>query len=221
MSAISDIEEIQALLQPRYPNVVVDGDIGKITTAAVRNVGEQADAKLGAAIQTILARRRHVEVDGWIGRLSMEALAHLDEEGDIEALTDFKPELGPLHTVKTSSFADPADVRAFKSCKAKGGSDQTCFKTGDNGIGKWGHFTAQELEPMVALPREVWREAGKIGGAKVIVMYHGRNLNAILGDTMPSIANIKNGAGMDTNPAVAKFFGLKPPYMVEMSWRWG
>ena len=37
-----------------------------------------------------------------------------------------------------SSFADLADVRAFKRAKAKGMTDQEAFRYGDNGIGCFG-----------------------------------------------------------------------------------
>jgi len=43
-----------------------------------------------------------------------------------------------IHKVIASSFADPADVRAFKRCKAQGKTDQECFRVGDNGVGCWG-----------------------------------------------------------------------------------
>lgn len=125
------------------------------------------------------------------------------------------------HIVTASSFADPADVEAFKRCKARGYSDEFCFTRGDNGIGKWGHCTAQYRDPMVALPREDWQEAGKTGGAGVIVRYHGRTVHAILGDTMPHRANIENGAGIDLNPAAARELGLKPPFLVPgVEWEW-
>lgn len=131
------------------------------------------------------------------------------------------PALDPdWNTVKASSFADPADIRAFKRCKAQGGSDQECFKVGDNGIGAWGHDTTTAA-PMVALPREVWQRAGKKGGAKVQVSFKGIVTDAVLGDTMPRLANIKNGAGIDLNPACAKALGLKPPFLVSgVKWRW-
>ena len=125
------------------------------------------------------------------------------------------------NTVRASSFADPKDVEAFKRCKAKGLSDQQCFRVGDNGIGAWGHTTAQERAPMVALPREIWKNAKKRGGAKVLVRYKDRECVAILGDTMPALANIRNGAGIDLNPACAKALGLKPPFLVAgVRWRW-
>lgn len=221
-TAVQDIEELQALLAKKYPAIHVDGDIGKLTTATVLEVGASGDADLATAVQAILARRQpKLVVDGRIGAFTMAALRALDEAGDHEsaAETDL-PEEGPVHRVLASSFADLADVRSFKRCKANGGSDQHCFQTGDNGIGAWGANTAQEETPMVALPREVWRKAGKTGGAKVLITHKGDECHAVLGDTMPSLANIKNGADMDTNPAVAKAFGLHPPYMVPMTWEW-
>jgi hypothetical protein len=122
--------------------------------------------------------------------------------------------------MKASSFADPADIKAFKKCKSEGKSDMTCFKVGDNGIGLWGHDTAQEHTPMCALPRDVWKLAGKKGGAKVAVVANGRTVVGILGDTMPHTSNIKNGAGIDLNPAFAKQLGLKPPFLVTATWSW-
>ncbi|CAB4146292.1 hypothetical protein UFOVP1319_3 [uncultured Caudovirales phage] len=122
--------------------------------------------------------------------------------------------------VLATSFADPADVAAFKRCKAKGKSDMACFKVGDNGIGKWGHNTAQEHTPMCALPRDVWKKAGKKGGDKVRVWRDNRSVVGILGDTMPLTANIKNGAGIDLNPAFAKALGFKPPFLTPVNWEW-
>lgn len=221
-TAIQDIEDLQRLLATNFPEIQVDGDIGKRTVAAVqsaRGVSEQ----FAKDIQLILQRRSpNLVIDGVIGPKSISVLHDLDEAGDHESVADTKLDGSPSdeHKVLASSFADLADVSSFRRCKASGGSDQHCFKSGDNGIGAWGHNTAQEDTPMVALPREVWRKAGRTGGAKVIVTYKDRSIVAILGDTMPSLANIHNGAGMDTNPAVARAFGLRPPYMLPMTWRW-
>lgn len=138
-----------------------------------------------------------------------------------EALEDFARRLSGKRVVRASSFADPEDVRRFKECKANGGSDGQCFKVGDNGIGKWGHTTAQSGIPMCALPREDWQEAGKVGGSFIRVTYNGLTVQGILGDTMPSRANITNGCGIDLNPAFAKSFGLTPPFIVEgVEWEW-
>src|SRR4051812_26848824 len=60
------------------------------------------------------------------------------------------------HDVLATSFADPADVAAFRRCKAAGGSDQECFRVGDNGIGKWGDDCTAGSGPKCALPPEDW-----------------------------------------------------------------
>lgn len=177
-------------------------------------------------IQTILARFfPQIKVDGDIGKITMSCIAELDEMGDQEALNaeplPASAAKGGKHVVNGTSFADLKDVEAFRQCKRGGGSDQACFKKGDNGIGKWGHNTAQETTPMVALPREVWRNAGKTGGALVRVSLNDKSVLAILGDTMPSLSNIENGAGIDMNPATVKALGLRPPVMQKgIVWEW-
>jgi hypothetical protein len=124
--------------------------------------------------------------------------------------------------VTASSFADPADVAAYKRCKERGHSDKFCRRLGDNGVGAWGHFTAQEFSPMVALPVDDWRKAKKRGGAKVLIRYNGGEpIEAILADTMPRKDRIKNGAGIDLNPAAMKAFGLKAPILEPgFEWTW-
>lgn len=137
------------------------------------------------------------------------------------ALEDFARRISGVRRVRASSFADPEDVRRFRSCKATGKTDMECFRVGDNGVGRWGHFTAQENVPMAALPREDWQEAGKTGGARLRVSYNGTTVEGILGDTMPARANIRNGASLDLNPAFAKALGLTPPFLVEgVTWEW-
>src|SRR6478736_2151428 len=125
-----------------------------------------------------------------------------------------------IHNVKASSFADPADVAAFRRCKAQGNSDQVCFRVGDNAIGKWGDPTDAPV-PMCALPPEDWQPLGaKARGAKVLVTGNGRSVVCELRDTMPAKANIKNGAGIDLNPAAVAALGLHPPILVPATWRW-
>lgn len=155
-----------------------------------------------------------IDLDNWRGPKTERALELFKQSLQSENFeTDW-------HTVKASSFADPADVAAFKKCKALGNSDSFCFARGDNGIGAWGHNTAQEETPMCALPREIWQRAGKSGGAGVEVRFNGVTVVGILGDTMPSLANIKNGCGIDLNPGFGKEWELKPPFMVTVQWRW-
>ena len=129
------------------------------------------------------------------------------------------------HKVNASSFADTADVAAYRRCKARGKSDQECFKVGDNGIGFTGMDCSREDKPMCALPVEVWAERwGKkinAAGRTVLVRYNGKVIAGVLGDTMPKLANIKNGCGIDLNPSFAKALGLRPPFKVAVEWAWG
>ncbi len=126
----------------------------------------------------------------------------------------------PVHFVKASSFADPADVLAFKRCKAGGGTDQECFKVGDNAIGCWGDSTSAPV-PMCALPREDWQPLGSAArGRKVLVKANGHSVVCELRDTMPHKRNIKNGAGIDLNPAAVAKLGMKPPIMIAATWQW-
>lgn len=138
---------------------------------------------------------------------------------------------GPAVKVLASSFADMADLRAFERCKAQGKSDVECFKVGDNGVGCWGDKTAQTEIPMCALPPEDMEEKwGSLAAAKhkkvlVTLTGHGGKLTrrmvvCLLADRMPARRNIKNGAGIDLNPAAAKALGLVPPFMVEAEWEW-
>lgn len=129
-----------------------------------------------------------------------------------------------VHAVKASSFADPADLAAFKKAKAAGKTDEEAFKVGDNCIGKWGDFTGDaDGVPMCALPPEVWMARfpnGGARGAKVSVTIHGRTVTGELRDTMPHLANIDNGAGIDLNPAFLKQLNLRAPLMEDAFWRW-
>lgn len=150
----------------------------------------------------------NLEADNWRGTKTEKALA------------DFRKSLSGARIVKASSFADPADIAAFRRCKNEGHSDQHCFRFGDNGVGAWGHDTTGTI-PMCALPREDWQEANKVGGSIVRVSFGSITVDCVLGDTMPRRANIKNGAGIDLNPAAVEAFGLRPPILKDgFSWEW-
>ena len=114
--------------------------------------------------------------------------------------------------VEASSFADPADVRAFRRCKATGKSDLACFAVGDNGIGQFGKITAQEHTPMVAVHgNDMKARWGSIVGAAhrpVVVTANGRTINATVEDRVSAKGRI------DLNPAAAKLLGLNPPFLV-------
>ena len=122
------------------------------------------------------------------------------------------------HSVMASSFADPADVRAFRRCKSAGGTDRECFRVGDNGIGAWGDDTTGSV-PMCALPPEDWAAfPAPRGGTRIRVTGNGRMVVCELRDTMPHRRFIKNGAGIDLNPAACLALGLTPPVMYPVVW---
>lgn len=96
---------------------------------------------------------------------------------------------------------------------ADGDTPAQALKLGDNGVGYWGDDTTSTTVPMCALPRDDWlTKWGKGSAARgkgVLVTYKGKTVTAQLRDTMPSHANIKNGAGIDLNPGLVDAFGLK------------
>lgn len=171
------------------------------------------------SIQAIL----HVAEDGIFGPQSMNALSLLVKLPDASPWPqdDEQPfENGP-QTVKASSFADPADVRAFRHCKSDGGTDQQCFKVGDNGIGKWGDDCTEGSGPRCALPPEVWSTFGSAARGKKVLVTHGdKSVVCELRDTMPHIANLANAARIDLNPDACAALGLMPPVMADVTWQW-
>lgn len=169
------------------------------------------------AIQGLLG----VDQDGTWGNLSQGALdALVRPTGTGNGQTE--------HHVKASSFADPADVAAFRRCKDQGKSDNDCFKLGDNAIGYWGDSTAENTGPSCALPpddiRDRWGSVS-LGRHKLVDVYKDDNestetVTCVLKDTMPWKKNITNGAGIDLNPDAVRALGLEPPIMVSAVWRW-
>lgn len=170
------------------------------------------------AIQRIL----EVSDDGIYGKKTDDALVRVRREADRErAVTKFE---SGEHSGKASSFADSADIRAFRICKAAGGSDLECFEVGDNGIGCYGDDVSEGSGPSCALPPEDSEEKwGSVAAARhkpVRVTANGKTEICILKDRMPHRANIKNGAIIDLNPDAAKALDLSPPFMVPCSWQW-
>lgn len=141
-------------------------------------------------------------------------------QGMLTAIISRIDQSNGVHSVIASSFADPADIAAFRACKAKGGSDQFCFSKGDNGIGKWGRDCSEGSGPAVALPPEDWQKFEDPQRLKVLLTFHDKQVVCDLGDTMPHKANIKNGASIDVNPDAAHILGLTPPFLVPVTWQW-
>lgn len=123
-----------------------------------------------------------------------------------------------------SSFADAADVRAFRRAKARGLSDQEAFQFGDNGVGCFGDDVTTLKIPFVAVPPDDMIERwGSVKAAKhkrVLVTIHGETKECVVGDRMPWRKNIRNRAVIDLAPGAQAAFGLKPPFMVKASWKW-
>lgn len=167
-------------------------------------------------IQGLLA----VTQDGVFGPKSLAALHSLINTPD-EAPWPTTAQDG-VHHVMASSFADPADVAAFRKCKAMGGSDQDCFKVGDNGIGKWGDDCTEGSGPKCALPPEDWLPKWGVSArhAKVLVTIGEKSVVCQMDDTMPHKANIHNGAGIDLNPDACAALGVHPPLMTAATWQW-
>ena len=153
------------------------------------------------------------EISALMGRISEHLLADWEEPAE-EPTEELE-----WHEVLASSFADPADIAAFKKCKEKGHSDQHCFKYGDNGIGKWGDDTTMPF-PMCALPPDDWQKVKDPRGKEVIVRMGDGQVICELRDTMPWKKNIKNGCGIDLNYAACQVLGVKVPLKRKCKWAW-
>lgn len=150
------------------------------------------------------------ELDNWFGPKSEAAyqsfLRHMNGS--------------TVHICTASTFADPADVAAFRKCKATGKSDKECFNVGDNGIGFWGADTTTEEVAMCALHVDHLKERFGDSWKKdanqrlVMVTIKGQEEECILADICGARDRI------DLNPGAAKRFGLKPPALVDAQWEW-
>lgn len=170
----------------------------------------------------LIQRLLHVAEDGAFGprsRTALELLISSDPHSEWPLPAPATPD--GVHKVKASSFADPADVKAFRECKANGNSDNYCFGKGDNGVGKWGDDCTVGSGPRCALPPEEWIPFGnEARGKKVLVKANGKEVVCELRDTMPHYKSITNGAGIDLNPDACEALGEKPPLMIAATWEW-
>jgi hypothetical protein len=165
------------------------------------------------AIQAILFPNNPEEVDGIWGNRSQAALDAI-----------IHPQTPGVHRGLASSFADPADVRAFRRCKAQGKSDAECFRVGDNGIGCWGDDCSEGSGQSCALPPDDMIEKfGSVAAAKhakVKVTANNQMTVCILKDRMPWKKNITNKAIIDLNPDAVHLLELTPPIKVAATWEW-
>lgn len=150
-------------------------------------------------------------VDNWPGPLTDAALKEF-QTGLANKVTQ----------AEASSFADPADLRAFIKCKGTGKTDLQCFAVGDNGIGATalGSLKTSQLEtPMCALTRKTIIDRwGSIAGGKgkmVVIKVSGAPaFDCLLGDILGVEGRI------DLNPAAAKLANQQPPFTVQATWGW-
>lgn len=205
--AQSIIEKIQAIL-----DIDQDGIWGLKSQAALNKeiAGTGGD---GNPVLVKIQKLLGVDADGFWGPISQQALNDNQDSGGGPGGG------GGGFTVTASSFADLADVRAFKRCKAQGKTDQQCFKVGDNGIGQFGKITAQEDTAMVAVHRDDmiarWGTVLAAAHRPVTVTIGGKTINATVEDRIGVKGRI------DLNPAAAKQLGLTPPFLVPgCVWNW-
>jgi hypothetical protein len=217
--------------------VTEDGEFGPLTLKAWLRLSALAStSQWSAGVSALDARKQmqlllHVAEDGIFGSLTAQAwtlLGRLHESAPWPGETP-EPDGDGWHYVNASSFADPEDITAFRACKLRGKSDKACFAVGDNGIGKWGDDCTADRS-MCALPPEYWAQFGAAARGKLVEVQPlnqvgtfldpSFNTTCELRDTMPHLANITNGAGIDLNPAAVAEIGKRPPMMTRVRWRW-
>lgn len=160
------------------------------------------------AIQQILG----VDPDGIWGPKSQRALADLLRPAVVD------------HPVIASSFADPADVIAYRKAISLGMSEEEALAVGDNGIGCWKDPTVEGTGPACALPpediEEQWGDVDAGKHKQVLVQRENREVVCILKDRMKHRAHLTTRARIDLNPDACKSLGLTPPVMAPVVWSW-
>jgi hypothetical protein len=198
--AKSIVEKVQDILGVDSDGIWGPGSQTALN-AEIKKTSGQGNPKL-KKIQKLLG----VGDDGFWGPVSQGALNQ--ELGGSDGFTAI-----------ASSFADPADVVAFKKCKAQGKSDNECFKVGDNGIGQFGKITAQTQTAMVAIHASDmiarWGSVNASAHRLVTVTINGKTIQASVEDRLGVAGRI------DLNPAAAKQLGLTPPFLLKnCTWNW-
>jgi hypothetical protein len=190
---MTSIADIQALLKLPADNTWSPTDQQTLLNAA---------PGLKRKVQALL----HVDVDGVWMTQSQGALNDLinAQDGWIKCMA--------------SSFADPADLRGFKKCKATGKSDKACFAVGDNGVGQFGDITAQTETPFVAIHHSYmvsrWGSEHAAAHRDVVLWINGKEATIKVGDRISALGRI------DLNPAAYGLWKLRAPLMVAARWRW-
>ena len=197
--AKATIEKIQQILGAK-PDGIWGPKSQTALNAEIKKTAGASNSKL-QEIQAIL----DIKADG---RWDLKSQAALNQE-----LAQ-----GEGFSMMASSFADPADMMAFKKCKATEKTDGQCFRVGDNGVGQFGKITAQEHTPMVGVHaddmRARWGSVSAAAHRPVSVAVKRKTVQATVEDRIGVKGRI------DLNPAAAKALGLKPPFLVPCVWKW-
>lgn len=115
-------------------------------------------------------------------------------------------------------------VSGLRSGLSQAAAESAARKVGDPGIGWADNLLSDPETPWVAVPYEHWQN--KWGtkraahGKKLAVTIAGRRVVCILGDTMPHMNDITNGAVIDLAPGAQRLFGITAPAMVPVTWKW-
>ena len=111
---------------------------------------------------------------------------------------------------RATSFADPADLRAFNRAKRDGKTTEEALSVGDNGVGAWGHSTVAGTGPCCALAPTV---SGFRPLRVVRIFYGEKHVDADVRDIAPR-------GVIDLNPDACDELGLKPPVSTLVDWTW-
>lgn len=115
-----------------------------------------------------------------------------------------------MQRVTATSFADPADLRAFNRVFKQTGSTEKALEAGDNGIGGWGYSTVTGTGPCCALSAAT---EGFLRGRMVRVFYGEKHCDCDVRDYGPH-------GRIDLNPDACAELGLVPPVEVLVDWIW-
>jgi hypothetical protein len=109
-----------------------------------------------------------------------------------------------------TSFADPADLRAYNRALREGKTPAQALEVGDNGLGAWGNPTTTGTGPCVALATRV---EGFRPHRMVRIFYGEKHVDAEVRDIGPA-------GRIDMNPDCCEELGLTPPVKVMVDWVW-
>lgn len=193
------------------------------------NISTSYDGSAIGAIKAIQALLGVAE-DGIYGQESIRAMQHLINRAASNQQWPGAPEpktttVGGVEVpraVFASDFADATDLANFNACKAKGGTDQECFRVGDNCIGAWGDSTAKGSGPCCALPPEELAgrpDGGRNSKVSVTNAETKQEATVFVRDKMPHIPFIENGCRIDLNPDACELLGLRIPVKAPVYWR--